>query len=48
MSSILSSHPPEIAVRLLVDAANEAGGPDNITVIVARGLPAAPHARSTA
>jgi protein phosphatase len=28
--------PPEVAVRRLVDAANERGGPDNITVQVAR------------
>jgi protein phosphatase len=29
---------PELACRVLVDAANAAGGPDNITVVVARTL----------
>jgi hypothetical protein len=32
----LSRAPPEIAARRLVDAANEHGGPDNITVQIAR------------
>ena len=48
LARILSSQPPEIAVRHLIDAANEAGGPDNITALVAHGLPQAPPARLTA
>jgi protein phosphatase len=36
LGQILSCLPPKKAVRLLVDLANLRGGPDNITVIVAR------------
>jgi len=36
IGAILMSMPPEEAVRALVDLANLRGGPDNITVIVAR------------
>ncbi|HEY5656476.1 MAG TPA: Stp1/IreP family PP2C-type Ser/Thr phosphatase [Myxococcota bacterium] len=36
--------PPELAVRRLVEAANECGGPDNITVQIAH-IPAAPRAK---
>ncbi len=38
LAAILSSEPPELAVRRLVDSANEAGGPDNVTALVVRGL----------
>jgi serine/threonine protein phosphatase PrpC len=48
MAAILASHPPDVAVRHLVDAANEAGGPDNITALVVHGRTRAPRARSTA
>jgi protein phosphatase len=37
--------PPEVAVRRLVDAANERGGPDNITVQIARIPDAGARAR---
>jgi len=36
IGTILASMPPDEAVRALVDLANLRGGPDNITVIVAR------------
>jgi len=36
IAAILAADPPEAAVRRLVDLANEAGGPDNISAIVAR------------
>src|SRR5262249_45948217 len=36
MGVILATLPPKEAVRVLVDLANLRGGPDNITVIVAR------------
>lgn len=48
VAGVLASQPPDLAVRHLVDAANEAGGPDNITALVVRAVPAAPPARSTA
>jgi serine/threonine protein phosphatase PrpC len=48
MATILASQPPAVAVRHLVDAANEAGGPDNVTALVVRSVPPAPQARSTA
>jgi protein phosphatase len=48
MATILASQPPAVAVRRLVDAANEAGGPDNVTVLVVQSAPPAPQARSTA
>jgi PPM family protein phosphatase len=38
MGAILATLPPEEAVQTLVDLANLRGGPDNITVIVARVL----------
>jgi protein phosphatase len=46
IGQILATLPPEQAVRSLVDLANLRGGPDNITVIVARatGPLAAPEA----
>jgi PPM family protein phosphatase len=48
MATILASQPPAVAVRHLVDAANEAGGPDNVTVLVVQSVPPAPQARPTA
>lgn len=48
MATILASQPPAVAVRHLVDAANEAGGPDNVTALVVRSVPPAPQARFTA
>jgi len=48
MATILASQLPAVAVRHLVDAANEAGGPDNVTALVVRSVPPAPQARSTA
>ena len=48
MATILALQPPAVAVRHLVDAANEAGGPDNVTALVVRSVPPAPQARSTA
>jgi protein phosphatase len=42
---ILTSHPAPLAARALVDAANAAGGHDNITAVIVRGaaLPALLH-----
>jgi serine/threonine protein phosphatase PrpC len=48
LATILASQPPEVAVRHLVDAANEAGGPDNVTALVVRGVSPAPPDRSPA
>ena len=48
VADVLGKQPPDLAVKYLVDAANEAGGPDNITALVVRAVPAAPPARSTA
>jgi serine/threonine protein phosphatase PrpC len=48
LAVILALHPPDVAVRHLVDAANEAGGPDNVTALVVRSVPPAPRDRSTA
>jgi protein phosphatase len=45
LCGILASCPPDEAVQSLVDLANLRGGPDNITVIVARV--AGPHLAST-
>jgi protein phosphatase len=41
IARILSSHRTDLesAARALVDAANEAGGPDNITVVLAHAQP---------
>jgi protein phosphatase len=36
IASVVRADPPEIAARRLVDAANARGGPDNITVVIAR------------
>jgi protein phosphatase len=36
IADVLAADPPERAVRRLVDAANAAGGPDNISAIVVR------------
>jgi protein phosphatase len=41
---VLATLPPAEAVRILVDLANLRGGPDNITVLVARVLSLPPHA----
>ncbi|MBC9724171.1 MerR family transcriptional regulator [Streptomyces sp. TRM68367] len=38
---LTSSPAPEEAVRTLIDAANEAGGPDNISCVIAAVLPSA-------
>ena len=48
MAAILASQPPAVAVRHLVDTANEAGGPDNVTVLVVHRLQPEPRARFTA
>lgn len=39
MSTILASQPPAGAVQKLIDSANEAGGPDNVTALVVRSVP---------
>jgi len=41
LAAVLSEHEPEQAVQTLIDMANEKGGPDNITAVVAQvlGLP---------
>ena len=36
IASVMRADPPEVAARRLVDAANARGGPDNITVAIAR------------
>jgi len=36
LHEILTTHPPDDAIRLLVESAKEQGGPDNITAIIAR------------
>jgi len=36
IAELLSANTPEVAARALVEAANEAGGLDNISVIVAK------------
>jgi protein phosphatase len=36
IASVMGADPPEVATRRLVDAANARGGPDNITVLIAR------------
>jgi len=41
IEAILTNHlhgPPEAAAQALIDAANAAGGPDNITVLIAHCL----------
>ena len=43
IATILATREPADAVRALVDAANEAGAPDNITALVVRSLPPAPR-----
>lgn len=51
IAQVLGSHPPEQAVRTLIDRANEAGGTDNITVQIGVvgefGPPAAAEAAAT-
>jgi protein phosphatase len=47
IATILASQPPADAVRHLVNTANEAGGPDNITVLVVRNPPPAKPVRAT-
>ena len=39
MATILASRPPAEAVRALVEAANAAGAPDNVTALVVRSAP---------
>jgi protein phosphatase len=36
IEAVLAEDPPDRAVRRLIDAANAAGGPDNISAIVVR------------
>ncbi|MDL2717906.1 MAG: protein phosphatase 2C domain-containing protein [Acidobacteriota bacterium] len=48
VAAILASQPPDVAVRHLVDSANEAGGPDNVTVLVVQSPQPEPRTRSTA
>lgn len=43
IATILVSREPADAVRALIDAANEAGAPDNVTALVVRSLPPAPR-----
>ena len=45
MATILASQTPADAVRKLIDTANEAGAPDNVTALVVRSRP--PQARVT-
>ena len=45
IATILASRSPEDAVRALIDTANEAGAPDNVTALVVRSVPAAPRTR---
>jgi protein phosphatase len=45
IATILASREPADAVRALVDTANEAGAPDNVTALVVRSIPPAARAR---
>jgi len=45
IATILASRQPADAVRALIDTANEAGAPDNVTALVVRSVPPAPRAR---
>jgi len=45
IATILASRAPADAVRALIDTANEAGAPDNVTALVVRSVPSAPRAR---
>ncbi len=45
IATILASRQPADAVRALIDTANEAGAPDNVTALVVRSVPSAPRAR---
>jgi serine/threonine protein phosphatase PrpC len=45
MATILASQTPADAVRKLIDAANEAGAPDNVTALVVQSLPPGREAR---
>jgi len=47
MATILASQTPADAVRKLIDTANEAGAPDNVTALVVRSLRPGPQARAT-
>lgn len=38
ISRVLAKHPPDLAVRKLIDAANTAGGVDNITAVIVKIL----------
>jgi protein phosphatase len=35
IAQLLGAHPPEVAVRALIECANARGGPDNVTVLIA-------------
>ncbi|MEO8586639.1 MAG: protein phosphatase 2C domain-containing protein [Acidobacteriota bacterium] len=48
VAAILASQPPDVAVRHLVESANEAGGPDNVTVVVVQSPQPEPRTRFTA
>jgi serine/threonine protein phosphatase PrpC len=47
MATILASCPPAKAVRALVEAANAAGAPDNVTALVVRSAPPGRRTRPT-
>jgi serine/threonine protein phosphatase PrpC len=47
MATILASRPPAEAVRALVDTANAAGAPDNVTALVVRSAPPGRRTRPT-
>jgi len=47
MATILASRPPAEAVRALVEKANAAGGPDNVTALVVRSAPPGRRTRPT-
>jgi serine/threonine protein phosphatase PrpC len=45
IATILASREPADAVRALIDTANEAGAPDNVTALVVQSVPSAPRER---